>query len=122
MDHHLFKAQLRFNRGYRHLFKVWVDITLKGLKAQLIEINQGLNPEDTRRVDDIWYARPCYWNTVKIMMTDDDCMRSMISRYYRERMFAVIEMEAMLLRLPEDILNSLILKLRKTQEGGVELC
>jgi len=50
MDRLLFKAQVRFNGGNRHLFKVRVDITLKD---QLNEINQGLNPRDTRRVEDI---------------------------------------------------------------------
>jgi len=109
MDCHLFKAQVRFNRENRHSFKVRVDITLKDMKDQLNEINQGLNSRGTRRVDDIWYARLGYFQTEKIMLTDDDCVRSMFSRYYQERMFPVIEMEAMLLSLPEDVLNSLIL-------------
>jgi len=60
MDHHLFKAQVRFNSENRHLFKVQVDITLKDLNDQLYEINQGLNPGDTKRVEDLQYARPGY--------------------------------------------------------------
>jgi len=109
MERHLFKAQVRFNGGNRHLFKIRVDITLKDLKDQLNEINQGLNPGDTWRVEDLQHARPGYLQTKKIMLTDDDCVRIMFSRYYRERMFPVIELEATLLRSPEDILNSLIL-------------
>jgi len=58
MDPHLFTAQVRFNDGTRHSFKVRVDITLKDLKDQLNDINQELNPEDTRTVEDLQYARP----------------------------------------------------------------
>jgi len=108
MDPQLFKAQVRFNGGNHHLFKVRVDITLKDQNDQLNEINHGLNPGDTRRVEDLPYACPGYLKTKKIMLTDDDCVRSMFSRYYLERMFPVIEMEATLLRLPVDILKSLI--------------
>jgi len=109
MDPHLFKAQVRFNGGNHHLFKARIDITLKDLNDQLNEINQGLNPGDTRRVEDLQYACPSYLQTEKIVLTNDDCVRSMFSRYYQERMFPVIEMEATLLRSPEDILKSLIL-------------
>jgi len=109
MDPHLFKAQVRFNGGTHHWFKVRVDITLKDLKDQLNEINQELNPGDTRRVEDLQYARPRYLQGQKIMLTDDECVRTMFSRHYRERMFLVIEFEATLLRLHEDIINSLIL-------------
>ena len=45
---HLFKAQVRFNGGTRHSFKVRVDITLKDLNDRLNEINQELNRGDTR--------------------------------------------------------------------------
>jgi len=104
-----FSAQVRFNGGNSHLFKVRIDVTLKDLKDQLNEINQGLNPEDTRRMEDLQYARPGYLQTKKIMLTDDDCARSMFFRYYQEHMFPRIDMEAMLLRSFEDILNSLIM-------------
>jgi len=49
----LFKAQVCLNSGNPHLLKVQVDVTLKDLKDQLNEINQGLNPRDTRRVEDL---------------------------------------------------------------------
>jgi hypothetical protein len=109
MNCHLLKAQVRFNSGNHHSFKVCIDITLKDLKDQLNEINQELNPGDTRRVEDLQYARPGYLQGQKIMLSDDDCLRTMFSRHYREHMFPVIEFEATLLRLPEDILNNLIL-------------
>ena len=101
----LFKAQVRFNCGNPHLFKVQVDLTLKDLNDQLNEINQGLNPGDTRRVEDIWYARPDYLQTKKIILVDVDCVRNMFSRYYQEFIFPRIQ----LLRSPEDILKNLIL-------------
>jgi len=96
----LVKTQVRFNSGNPHLFKVGVDVTLKDLKDQLNKIDQGLNPEDTRREEDLQYACPSYLQTKKIMLKDDDCVRTMFPR---------IEMEATLLRSPVDILNSLIL-------------
>jgi hypothetical protein len=105
----LFSAQVHFNGGNRHLFKVRVEDTLKDLKDQLNEINQRLNPGDTRRVEDLQYARPGYLKSEKIMLTYDDWVRSMFSIYVQHRMFPRIEMKATLLRSPEDILKSLIL-------------
>ncbi|AES79779.2 40S ribosomal S10-like protein, putative [Medicago truncatula] len=58
--HNLFSARVRFNGGNLHLFKVRVDVMLKDLKDQLNEINQGLKPGDTRRVEDLQDARPDY--------------------------------------------------------------
>jgi len=109
MDPHLFKAQVRFKSGTRHSFKVRVDITLKDLKDQLNEINQELNPGDTRRAEDLQYACPGYLQGQKIMLTDDECVRTMFSRQYREHMFPIIKFEATLRRSPEDIFDSLIL-------------
>jgi len=109
MDCHLLKAKVRFNGENHHSFKVRVDIMLKDLKDQLNEINQGLNLRDTRRVEDIWYARHGYLHIEKIMLTNDECVRSMFSKYFWECMFLMIEMEATLLRSPEDIMNSLII-------------
>jgi len=40
-----------FNGGELQRLKVWcLDVTLRGLKDQLNEFNQGVNPRDTRRV------------------------------------------------------------------------
>jgi len=77
----LFSAQVRFNCGNPNLFKFWVDVMLKNLKDQLNEINQGLNLEDTRRVEDLQYARPGYLQFEKIMLTAGDCVMSMFYRY-----------------------------------------
>jgi len=41
----LFKAQVRFNGGNLHLFKVRVDVTLKDLKDQLNETIKDSTPE-----------------------------------------------------------------------------
>jgi len=54
----LLSAQVFFNSGNPYLFKVRDDVMLKDLKDQLNEINQGLNPGDTRRVEDVQYERP----------------------------------------------------------------
>jgi len=45
----LFNAQVCFNGGNPDLFRVRNDVALKDLKDQLDEINQRLNPGDTRR-------------------------------------------------------------------------
>ena len=48
-----------FNGGNPQMFKVrYSNVTLKGLKDQLDEINQGLTPGDTSRVKYIWYEHP----------------------------------------------------------------
>ncbi|KEH25139.1 40S ribosomal S10-like protein, putative [Medicago truncatula] len=93
----LFNAQVRFNSGNRHLFKVWIDVTLKDLKDQLSTKDSTPNLEDTRWVEDLQYARLDNLQTEKIMLTDNN--------YHSPR----IEMKAMLLRSTEDILKSLIL-------------
>jgi len=55
----LLSVSIRFNDENPQMFKVrYINVTLKGLKDQLDEINQGLNPKDTRRVEYIWYERP----------------------------------------------------------------
>jgi len=56
----LFSGQVRFEGRNPHLFKVRVNVTLKDLNEQLNEINQGLNPRDTRSVKDLQYACPGY--------------------------------------------------------------
>jgi len=95
------------NGGNPYLFKVQDDVRLKDLKDQLNEINQRLNSGDTRRVEDIQYGCPVLLQSDKIILTDDDCMRSMFF-VFQHRIFLRIEMDAMLLRSPEDILKILI--------------
>jgi len=60
---------------------------LKGMKDQLNEINQRLNPRDTRRVKYIWYERPTF-DEGRIMfsrlkLTNDD-VRSMFSIFFNK--------------------------------------
>jgi len=44
------------NKGKRpHLFRVWNDVTLSGLKDQLNKIKRQINHKDTRRVDGVEY-------------------------------------------------------------------
>jgi hypothetical protein len=55
----LFSVGIHFNGGNPQMLKVrYINVTLKGLKDQLDEINQGLNPGDTRWVKYISYERP----------------------------------------------------------------
>ena len=82
-----FSVRVRFNGGNRQMFKVrYINVTLKCLDDQLDEINQGLNPGDTRRVKCIWYERPTLddgritfsWLELK----NDDDVRSMFSIFW----------------------------------------
>ena len=78
---------------------------LRGLKDQLNEFNQGVNPGDTRRVKYVWYKRPTFdeerisfsW----VELTNDDNMRSM---FWEHNMFQWIDMRVTLLRSTEDII------------------
>jgi len=48
-----------FNGGEPQRLKVRrLGVTLRGLKDQLNEFNQGVNPRDTRRVKYVRYKRP----------------------------------------------------------------
>jgi len=105
----LFSDQVRLNGGNPYLFKVWDDVTLKKLKDQLNEINQGFNPGDTRRVEEVQYGRPGLLQSNKIMLTEHGWVRSMFFVFRQHRMFPRIEMDVMLLRLLEDIIKSLIM-------------
>ena len=50
-----------FNSGEPQRLKVWcLDVTLRGLKDQLNEFNQGVNPRYTRRVEYVRYKRPTF--------------------------------------------------------------
>jgi len=95
------------------MFKVlYINITLKGLKDQLEEINQGLNPGDTRRVEYIWYQHPTLDDgritSSRLELKNDDDVRSMFSIFWQHNMFPWIDMFVTMLRSPEDILNCLI--------------
>jgi len=52
----MFDVQTQFNDGESQRLKVrHLGVTLRGIKDQLNEFNQGVNPEDTRRVEYVWY-------------------------------------------------------------------
>ena len=74
-----FSVCIRFNGGNPQMFKVrYINVTLKALKDQLDEINQGLNPGDTRRVEYIWYERPTL-DDGRITFSRLDCEYSSIA-------------------------------------------
>jgi len=109
----LLSVCILFNGGNPQLFKVrYNNLTLKGLKDQLYEINQGLNPGDTRRVEYVWYESPTFdkgrITFSRPELTNNDYVRSMFSIFCQHIMFPWIDMFVMLLRSPKDILNNLI--------------
>jgi hypothetical protein len=83
------------------------------MKYQLNEINQGLNHGDTRWVEYVWYERPSFDSEGRLTFSRHELMnndvRSMFFIFGQHNMFLRIEMDATLLRSPEDILKSLIL-------------
>jgi len=55
----MFDVHTQFNGGEPHRLKVrHFGVTLRGIKDQLNEFNQGVNPGDTRRVEYVRYKRP----------------------------------------------------------------
>jgi len=52
----MFDIQAQFNRGEPQRLKVrYLGVMLRGLKDQLNEFNQGVNPRDTRKVKYVRY-------------------------------------------------------------------
>jgi len=52
-------VRAQFNGGEPQKSKVrCLSVTLRGIKDELNEFNQGVNPGDTRRVKNIRYKRP----------------------------------------------------------------
>ena len=79
----LFSVCIRFNSGNPQLFQVrYINVMLKGLKDQLNEINQGLNPGKRGMMGYVWYERPSFdegritFNRLKL--TNDDDVRNML--------------------------------------------
>ena len=87
----------------------YLGVTLIGLKDQLNEFNQGVNPRDTRKVEYIRYKRPTFddgrisfsW----MDLTNDGDVTSM---FWEHNMLPWIDLCATLLTSTEDILKSLI--------------
>jgi len=86
-----------------------LGVTLKGLKDQLNEFNQGVNPRDTRRVKYVRNKRPTLdegrVSFTWVELTNDENMKSM---FWEHNMLQWIDMRVTLLRSTEDIINSLI--------------
>ncbi|KEH41062.1 40S ribosomal S10-like protein [Medicago truncatula] len=110
----LFSVCIRFNGGNPQWFTVrYINFTLKGVKDQLNEINQGLNPGDTRSVEYVWYEHPTF-DEGRITfsqpeLTNNDDVRNMFLIFCQHNMFPWIDVFVTLLRSPEDILKSLIM-------------
>jgi len=80
----------QFNGGEPQSLKVrCLGVTLRGLKDQLNEFNQGVNPRDTRRVE----------------LTNDENVKNM---FWERNMFQWIDLRVTLLRSTEDIIKCLI--------------
>jgi len=106
----MFDVHAQFNSGEPQRLKVrCLGVTLRGLKDELNEFNQGVNPGDTRRVEYVRYKRQTLdkgrisFNWVEL--TNDDNVRSM---FWEHNMFQWIDMRVTLLRSTEDIIKSLI--------------
>jgi len=100
----------QFNGGEPQSLKVrCLGVTLRGLKDERNELNQGVNPRHTRRVECVRYKRLTLdkgrvsfsW----VELTNDENMRSM---FWQDSMFQWIDMRVTLLRSTEDIIKSLI--------------
>jgi len=100
----------QFNGGEPQRLKVrCLGVKLRGLKDQLNEFNQGVNPRDTRRVEYVRYKRPTLdkgrvsftWEE----LTNDENVKSM---FLKHNMFQWIDMQVTLLRSTEDIIKCLI--------------
>jgi len=98
-----------FNGGEPQRLKVrCLGVTLRGLKDQLNEFNQGVNSRDTRRVELVRYKRPTLdegrISFTWVELKNDENMKSM----FWEHMFQWVDMRVTLLRSAEDIIKSLI--------------
>jgi len=100
----------QFNGGEPHRLKVrCLGVTLRGLKDELNEFNQGVNPRDTRRVEYVRYKRSTLdegrISFTWVELKNDENVTSM---FWEHNMFEWIDMHVTLLRSTEDIINNLI--------------
>jgi len=105
------EVHAEFNGGEPQRLNVrFLGVTLRGLKDQLNEFNQGVNPRDTRRVKYVRYKRPMLdegrVSFTWVELVNDENVKSM---FWEHSMFQWIDMRVTLLRSTEDIINSLIL-------------
>ena len=78
----MFDIHAQFNGGEPQRLKVrCLSVMLRGLKDELNEFNQGVNPRDTRRVEYVWYKRPTLDNRgisfSWVELTNDENVTSM---------------------------------------------
>jgi hypothetical protein len=100
----------KFNGGETQRLKVrCLDVTLRGLKDQLNEFYQGVNPTDTRRVQNILYKRPKLdEGSVSFTWVESKNDENVTSMFWEHTKFQWIDMRVTLLSSTEDIINSLI--------------
>jgi len=103
-------VHVEFNDGEPQRLTVWCHgVMLRGLKDQLNEFNQGVNPRDTRRVKYVWYKRPTLdegrVSFTWVELTNDENVKNM---FWEHNMFQWIDMQVTSLRSTEDIIKSLI--------------
>jgi len=101
----------KFNGGEPQRLKVrCLGVTLRGLKDQLNEFNQGVNLRDTRRVELVQYKRPTLderrVSFTWVELKNDENVKNM---FWEHNMFQWIDMQVTLLRSTEDIIKSWIL-------------
>ena len=86
-----------------------LGVTLRGLKDELDEFNQGVNPKDTRKVQNVRYKRPTIdkWRAsfTWVELKNDENVTSIFSEH---NVFQWINMRVTLLRSTEDIIKSVI--------------
>jgi len=86
-----------------------LGVMLRGLKDQLNEFNQGVNPRDIRRVKYVRYKCPTLdegrISFTSVELTNDENVKSL---FWEHSMFQWINMWVTLLRSTKDIINSLI--------------
>jgi len=100
----------QFNGGEPQRLKVrCLGVTLRGLKDQLNEFNQGVNPRDTMRVEYVRYKRPTLdegrISFTWVELTNDENVKNM---FWEHNMLKWIDMRVTSLRSTEDIIKSLI--------------
>jgi len=101
----------QFNGGEPQRLKVrCLGVTLRGLKDELNEFNQGINPGDTRRVEYVRYKCPTLdEGRISFSWVELTNVENVTSMFWEHNMFQWNDMLVTLLRSTEDIINSLIL-------------
>jgi len=81
-----------------------LGVTLKGLKDELNEFNQGVNPGDTRKVEYVRYKHPMlHEGRVSFTWVELKNEENVTIMFLEHSMFHLIDM-----RVTEDIIKSLI--------------